>query len=304
LNIKLTIYDLKSKSKKTKDIVINDEETFVIGRTIGDLLLDDVKSSKRHCSISFNAKKLSLTDLDSSNGTLVNDLKISKVTVLKSGDVFKIGSHKIQVNYAQVTTINTVKFNESESGFFDNFTLIKIAEEYYYTYKGFRDQPLRFFYERGYKDQLAKSLLFLFINFLLIGISSFSFEGAIVSSGTFFFFIAIAKFLELTKFITHIKGSFSQYVAFFSVFSIITVPISICSNLPDIGGVAGIIELLCMLWGIYTFWRAFEYKIFRMLILQTFVITLCLFGFTYFAPESYRRDIPSIESDILQKLIQ
>ena len=64
----------------------------LIGRkTDADLRIPLREVSREHCRLALNGKKAILKDLDSSNGTFVNDQRIVQAT-LKPGDLIRIGS--------------------------------------------------------------------------------------------------------------------------------------------------------------------------------------------------------------------
>jgi predicted component of type VI protein secretion system len=64
----------------------------LIGRkTDADLRIPLREVSREHCRLSLNGKKAILKDLESSNGTFVNDQRIVQAT-LKPGDQIKIGT--------------------------------------------------------------------------------------------------------------------------------------------------------------------------------------------------------------------
>lgn len=69
----------------------------VIGRS-GDchLCLDDDEVSRRHCSIRVSRGQVTLTDLGSANGTMVNGRSEDKI-VLNSGDVLRIGKTEMRL---------------------------------------------------------------------------------------------------------------------------------------------------------------------------------------------------------------
>lgn len=74
-----------------------DQPRVTIGRGPGvDLAFDDDTMSREHAAIEFASDELRLRDLGSTNGTVLND---SRVTVgsLKHGDRFKVGSHEFQL---------------------------------------------------------------------------------------------------------------------------------------------------------------------------------------------------------------
>ena len=53
--------------------------------------------SRRHCMIRLRNQELSIEDLNSSNGTLVNGMVIEEETTLRSGDRIKVGPAEFQV---------------------------------------------------------------------------------------------------------------------------------------------------------------------------------------------------------------
>ena len=64
----------------------------LIGRgETNDLVVDDVRSSRKHCSVSETPQGAVLEDLGSSNGTSYNGEPVKR-TLLESGDKFAIGS--------------------------------------------------------------------------------------------------------------------------------------------------------------------------------------------------------------------
>jgi len=49
--------------------------------------------SRHHCEINYHKYQYVLEDLDSANGTFINEVKVHE-TVLRSGDVIQIGALK------------------------------------------------------------------------------------------------------------------------------------------------------------------------------------------------------------------
>jgi len=70
--------------------------TLTLGRSVGELLLEDTEVSSRHCSIQMVAGELILQDHGSRNGTLVNGEKTEK-TKLRPGDLLKVGSSEFRI---------------------------------------------------------------------------------------------------------------------------------------------------------------------------------------------------------------
>ena len=69
-----------------------------IGRSPdNDLSVDNLAVSNHHAKVYFEAGRLVVEDLDSLNGTFVNDLRIERAT-LHDGDKIHIGKHHIKVD--------------------------------------------------------------------------------------------------------------------------------------------------------------------------------------------------------------
>lgn len=70
----------------------------VVGRSPGcDVVLDDDRVSRRHAALHVTSDRVLLEDLGSSNGTLVNGVRLTSAVVLGDGDVITIGSHQLVV---------------------------------------------------------------------------------------------------------------------------------------------------------------------------------------------------------------
>ncbi len=79
-----------SKSGVRKDFPL-EGNAMVIGRkTDADLRIPVGEVSRAHCQVSVKDGKLILQDLDSSNGTIVNNQKVLQAT-LNAGDLVKVG---------------------------------------------------------------------------------------------------------------------------------------------------------------------------------------------------------------------
>jgi hypothetical protein len=79
-----------------------------LGRADSDFLQHDTEVSRRHALVRAGAEGLVIEDLGSSNGTFVNDRRISTPTPLRSGDVVKLGQTSFDVEVepgGQPTTV-------------------------------------------------------------------------------------------------------------------------------------------------------------------------------------------------------
>ncbi len=76
----------------------------LIGRgDTNDLVVDDVRSSRKHCSVSETPQGAVLEDLGSSNGTIYNGEPVKR-TLLESGDKFAIGSTSFYYDKCSVSS--------------------------------------------------------------------------------------------------------------------------------------------------------------------------------------------------------
>jgi pSer/pThr/pTyr-binding forkhead associated (FHA) protein len=80
----------------------------VIGRRGADLELDDPQVSRRHARLRLVDDGLEVDDLDSLNGTWVNQQRIRTATPLRTGDVVMVGETLLEVELERVDDHRTV----------------------------------------------------------------------------------------------------------------------------------------------------------------------------------------------------
>lgn len=82
---------LESPGEKTGETFFINSEA-VLGRTADcDIIISDVSVSHKHARISKSRKGFNLEDLESKNGTFVNSRKINRPTLIRPGDLIKVG---------------------------------------------------------------------------------------------------------------------------------------------------------------------------------------------------------------------
>jgi len=59
------------------------------------IILDDTRCSRRHCEVCFERDDWWLRDLESSNGTELNNVRISQPTLLVDGDIIRVGDNEL-----------------------------------------------------------------------------------------------------------------------------------------------------------------------------------------------------------------
>lgn len=75
-----------------EDVISLDRPITIIGRRQGsDVVIHDTNVSRMHAQIRRDGARLTLEDAGSSNGTLVNDVRIEQSQDLQAGDVIRIG---------------------------------------------------------------------------------------------------------------------------------------------------------------------------------------------------------------------
>ena len=88
---------LMFENKLVKEVPVG-SRPITIGRAPdNDLPVDNLAVSNYHAKIYYEAGRMVIEDLDSLNGTFVNDLRIERAT-LHDGDNVHIGKHKIKVD--------------------------------------------------------------------------------------------------------------------------------------------------------------------------------------------------------------
>src|SRR5580704_13434528 len=79
----------------------------VVGRSPdNDVVIDNLAVSNHHARITWEGEQLVVDDLQSLNGTFVNDMRVEHVT-LHEGDNIQIGKHSLLVNLAYVSVASS-----------------------------------------------------------------------------------------------------------------------------------------------------------------------------------------------------
>lgn len=76
----------------------------IVGRDeASDIRLDDVSVSRRHARFVLEGDTLTVEDLNSTNGTLVNGRKRAGAVQLRAGDIIKVGAVKARIDAPPLT---------------------------------------------------------------------------------------------------------------------------------------------------------------------------------------------------------
>ncbi len=88
---------LMFEKKLVKEVPVGNRPVTIGRSPDNDLPVDNLAVSSHHAKVYFEAGRLVVEDLDSLNGTFVNDLRIERAT-LHDGDNIHIGKHNIKVD--------------------------------------------------------------------------------------------------------------------------------------------------------------------------------------------------------------
>lgn len=93
---------------------INIDRDMLVGRhQDADVLLQSAEVSRKHAALLLKEQALWVQDLNSSNGTFVNDLKIEDESQLQDGDIVQFASFKFSV-FAPTPAVEMVEEEEME----------------------------------------------------------------------------------------------------------------------------------------------------------------------------------------------
>ena len=84
-------------NKIVKEVSVGNRPVTIGRSPDNDILVDNLAVSNYHAKVYYEAGRMVVEDLDSLNGTFVNDLRIERAT-LHDGDSIHIGKHKIKVD--------------------------------------------------------------------------------------------------------------------------------------------------------------------------------------------------------------
>lgn len=84
---------VRVKGGPREEMNLRMKDSFIVGRSqICNLYFDDKRMSRQHFVLEWDGEGMYVTDLDTTNGTLVNDVKITKKRRLNPGDKVSAGS--------------------------------------------------------------------------------------------------------------------------------------------------------------------------------------------------------------------
>ena len=105
---------LKFNDKILKAIE-SDKKEIVIGRNAeNDIVIENLAVSKMHARIVEQDGAYYIEDLNSTNGTYLNKIRITKKD-LKNNDIIIVGKHSLEINFVKKGDINTTQYIKSDT---------------------------------------------------------------------------------------------------------------------------------------------------------------------------------------------
>src|SRR5215213_7394875 len=98
-------FAVRSGKEIGRSVAVTTGQTITLGRLKGcDVVLDDEAASRRHCTITGREDKCVVADLQSANGTFVNEKRVTTVDMAR-GDKLRIGSTVLELIDADTATL-------------------------------------------------------------------------------------------------------------------------------------------------------------------------------------------------------
>jgi hypothetical protein len=88
--------------------------SIVLGRAAGsDVVLSAIEVSRTHCRIELADGRVMATDLDSTNGTLLDAQRIEGTAALSPGSVLRIGPYSVEYHRSEIDPDATMRAEQS-----------------------------------------------------------------------------------------------------------------------------------------------------------------------------------------------
>ena len=91
------------QGKDSGRIFLVDRPRMVLGRGDADIVLNDSEVSRQHAAIEVRGARVVLKDLASTNGTFLNDVKVSQTEIDNRAE-FRVGGTRLMLIMTEITT--------------------------------------------------------------------------------------------------------------------------------------------------------------------------------------------------------
>ena len=117
------VLPVRYRDKVLQVYPVNIGETVTIGRNdSNDIVIDNIAVSGKHAQIDSASSTFILTDLESTNGTFVNDERLTSRHGLRNNDIILIGKHELifdRSDFEQKPTVEDVYIHDDKTRHFD-----------------------------------------------------------------------------------------------------------------------------------------------------------------------------------------
>ena len=103
--------ELKFKDKVLKKIETEKPEITIGRSTDTDIQIDNLAVSKQHARLIKQKDQYAVEDLNSTNGTFLNDGKVTRA-ILKHNDIVTVGKHTLAIYYEEESKKPTQDFGD------------------------------------------------------------------------------------------------------------------------------------------------------------------------------------------------
>jgi hypothetical protein len=141
-----------------EEIIIRKDTTLIGRGEMCDIILNEPLISRRHCHITWDGAYCTLEDLRSTNGTLVNNQRLTAPRVLKDGDCVRLGEVTLTFGDPQATLTGlkwpTLVFDPAGNRVFVNRKPIDLSAKEFAALAYLHEHAERF----CGKDEIAKAV--------------------------------------------------------------------------------------------------------------------------------------------------
>ena len=105
---------LKFNDKILKTIESEKNEIMIGRNAENDIVIENLAVSKEHARIVNQDGAYYIEDLNSTNGTYLNKIRITKED-LKNNDIIIVGKHSLEIHFVKKGDINTVQYIKNDT---------------------------------------------------------------------------------------------------------------------------------------------------------------------------------------------
>lgn len=104
VSVTVELFRDEYREPEPRTIILEEGGSVIFGRTLpSDITIDDATVSGKHFRLDYDGERITIIDLDSTNGTKVNDVRImgDESRALSSGDTVQIGRTFLRFHFGE-----------------------------------------------------------------------------------------------------------------------------------------------------------------------------------------------------------